>query len=203
MPQTLVSIYRRYESRNQFLLELFQDSLTTNSSKYELGASVRRQARLQLVVRMLHLWSEFTRQVILRSVMGRVTTGNGQRLPRLSPRKRESFSKKLLGSLQGGSGTKWDDPSYALGQANAFQIGNYHSVSTGLGTADLSLIKPVRNFIVHPNQITHGKFIRALVDHGLRTTIPDDLIQERQNDGITLFESWVRHLSLAARSVVD
>ncbi len=182
------------------LLELFNRSLIMHPRENGLGTLLRRHARLQLVVRMLHLWSEFNRQVILRSAMGGVTTASGQWLPRLSARAGVRRNERLFKSLQGASGANWDDTEYALRQAKALGVRNYNSLSLGLSAADLSLIRPVRNVIVHPNPLTRRNFSTALELHGLRETSPDSLIQDLQANDMTLFESWVQQLSTSARN---
>ena len=163
-----------------------------------------------MVVRLQSLWAEFCRELIVRSAIGGCATRTIQSLP-------EAMNVKIVKNVQdivetqspkgkySGFGARWEEPTYAIQQAQKLRVANFGNISLGLGIAatDCANLKAVRNFIVHPNQHTRGRYEQVALVLGYQGITPSQLVNQRSQGGTTIFDGWVAILNLAARNAVD
>lgn len=103
-----------------------------------------------------------------------------------------------------GPGSQWEDPDYAIRQANYLNVANYAQLSVGLGsvTTILGYLKRVRNFIVHPNIETRNRYVQTMRVLGHRGLSPIELMNQPMRGGITILNHWVSALETAAWNAV-
>ena len=162
-----------------------------------------------LVVRLQTLWAEFCRELILRSAIGGCATRTIQSLPAASNVKIVKDVQTIVEtqSPKGkfvGFGARWEEPTYAIQQAQKLRVANFQNISLGLGSAatDCTNLKVVRNFIVHPNQHTRGRYDQMALVLGFYGLAPSELVNQRPQGGPTIFDYWVMNLENAARNAV-
>ena len=201
--EALIRLYRRYVARNRLLLQFYGCPLPQSLVEKEICVPVHRYGRAFLVVRLQHLWGEFSRELVVRSALGHCKTRTGRELPRVPSVLSFADIPKITGKPMAGRGANWDDPSFALRQANTLNVVNYNEILLGLGSADLSDIRCVRNFIVHPNSFTRANYVQLTRNLGLIGLEPDLLLAHKVIGGATMFDSWIEDLLNAAWKAVE
>lgn len=150
------------------------------------------------VVRLWHLWSEYCKGLVLRSAIGDCVTLAGSEV---SPAPGISTIGDILrvsGKDLLGRNAQWDDAAWASKVANDLRISNYAQVSVAVGSPPLTLVRRVRNFIVHPNGHTRKLYDLETRSVGAVGVGVDHLLHERTPGGATRFESWVLDFRRAA-----
>lgn len=199
----LTLLYRRYVARSSLLAYRFSSALPSNPRDMETCIPVHRDGRAYLVVRLQHLWGEFSRELIVRSALGGCITRTGRNLVR--PPNVGTFAdiSKITGKPMAGPGAYWDHPNFAIARANDLKVANYNEINLGLASAGLTDIRCVRNFLVHPNQSTNANFAQLTKNSGLLGVDPDTLLAQRVAGGATIFETWIADLLTAAWNAVE
>ena len=126
----------------------------------EMCQPIHRDGRAHLVVRLQHLWGEFSRELIVKSAMGGCRTRTGRILSRVAGVQKVSDIPAITSKRLAGPGSNWEDPKFAITQARMLRVENYVEINLGLASANVSEIKCVRNFIVHPNSFTGDIYAR-------------------------------------------
>ena len=202
--KSLAQLYGRYATRSLVLTSRFVAPLPQEPSAMEMCNPIHRDGRAYLVIRLQHLWAEFSRELVVRSAIGGYETRTGQILPRVPGvncvRDIRSITKKPLS----GPGAPWENPTFAITQARVLQVANCNEIDLGLGSVstDLANLKCVRNFIVHPNTRTAGQYIQLARSIGFRKLPPDRLLHQHLPGGVTVFDSWVSAFLTAAWNAV-
>lgn len=202
MSDTLSRLYKRYAARNALMLERFLSPAPFDTYAARFCSQTHKDGRAHLVVRLQHLWGEFSKELVLKSAIGDGFTRFGKMLVRVGTMKSPPSNQKLVDTLKSGPSTHWEDPDYAITQAQKFSVVNYHEISLGLGSAGLHEIKAVRNYIVHPTRNSREKFERAARNRGASGANPDIFVKQRTLGGSTLFEEWSSNLLLAAWNAI-
>ena len=200
--EDLTRIYGRFMVRGQTLVDRFGCPLPGNPSNRQACTPVHRDGRAHQVVRLLHLWGEFSRVLVVRSAMGYCHTRSGRALFRVPVVGTVSDIPKITHKPMAGPRAYWYDPQFAIDCASDLSVLNYNEISLGLGSADLSEIKCVRNFIVHPNSYTNANYLQLTRNRGLFGVDPDTLMSQRIVGGATLFETWIEDLLTAAWNAI-
>ena len=184
---------------SRFLIEL-----PTEPAEVRLCESIHRDGRAYLVIKLQHLWGEFCRELVVRSAIGGCETRTGQTLPRVSGIKRVRDITNINPTLSSGPQSHWEDPAFAIKQARRLQVANYNEIGLGLGSVSTNLtnLKCVRNFIVHPNRITRGKYFHMTRSMGFSGCTPDRLLHQYLAGGVTVFDDWISKLNAAAWNAV-
>lgn len=201
--EALTRLYGRYVARSKALLERFKCPLPLDDKESEACCPAHKDGRAYLVVRVQLLWAEFSRQLVIRSAAGRCRTRTGRLLSRVPIMRKPGDYPRIIRQLKAGPGTKWDEPSFAIQLAYDLSVTNYNQISLGLGSATISEIKCVRNFIVHPNVVTNTNYLQLTRNRGHYNVDPDTLISDRVAGGATLFETWVEDLLVSAWNAVQ
>ena len=197
----LIHLYARYNRRSLSLTSRFLAKPPSDPRETGIWEAIHQDGRAYLVIKLQHLWGEICRELIVRSAIGECETRTGRTLPRMPGIK---FVRDIPGITQSGPGTSWEDPPFAIKQANRLQLVNYNEIGLGLGSVSnhLANLKCVRNFIVHPNKNTQGKYRQMARDIGFAGLPPDDLLNQFLRGGATVFEDWGERLRIAAWNAV-
>jgi hypothetical protein len=156
---------------------------------------LHQQGRYFLLVSLISLWAEYTRELVVRSALGTIT--NGGTLVPPAPGIRTVNDIKGIVQLSG-PGANWHWVTHAARKARRLGIRNYNQVTLGLGAAPVAQVMSVRNFVVHPNETTRSEYIQTTRNLRLLGLEPDDLLARRVPGGATVFEQWIADFQLAA-----
>ena len=201
----LSRLYDSYERRSQLLNARFSARLPQDPIQMAVCDPIHRDGRAHLVVRLQHLWGEFCKELIVRSAIGGCETRTGQALPRVSNVKRVSDIPKAIGTQLAGPRAKWEEPSFTIGHASRLHVANYNAISIGLSSislANITNIKCLRNYLVHPNSFTGRQYAQMAGSLGFRGLMPDQLLSQFLPGSVTMFEAWVSDLLSAAWDAV-
>ena len=193
------------ESLHRFIVRTDSLSLSLNvvlpQDATESAACVplHVHGRAFLVVRLISLWAEFCKEIVLKSALG-ATTISGTAIPR-APGIRSVADVRAKEKLSG-IGANWHWQKYCMENAQKLAIRNYSQVSLGVGSAPTKSLMDIRNFVVHPNQSTRSDYVLAVRAIGVQLQEPDDLMRQRVVGGATLFEQWVFDFQDAALNAV-
>ena len=182
----------------------FLTELPAESAEVRLCESIHRDGRAYLVIKLQHLWGEFCRELVVRSAIGGCQTRTGQTLPRVPGRKYVSDVTSIVPELWSGPRAYWEEPAFVIRHARCLQVANHNQISLGIGSVSNSLtnLKCVRNFIVHPNRITRGKYFHMTRSMGFSGFTPDRFLHQYLAGGVTVFDDWISSLTTAAWNAV-
>lgn len=159
-------------------------------------------SRLFFVIRLQTLWGEFCRNLVVRSALGQVKTLSGTVVANAPGVSALGDIAKITGKPITGPGANWHIPTFAVNSANALQTLNYPQISAGLGSVNGSDLRSVRNYIVHPSELTKSQFDQTALNLGIIGAGPVDLISAPLHGGSNIFESWVLDLQTAAQIAI-
>lgn len=191
------------------LLELLFDDQVHHVRRTGLWINPGPTAIQSYAVMRLHdAWARFCRRLVLRCARGKLVTAGGSYVPR-SPTVRSSRSPldALKSTYPAGRQNwrvwepRWFDPDQAIDAAKRLGIGNFSTVSAGLGLTGpgLNELRACRNFFAHRNEQTdHGlDDLRARL--GLPLSTPaEQLPNTTVFGGSRLFHVWCFELSQRA-----
>ncbi len=200
MARATLQYLRRFEFRTSGLVSDLQVVLPPASGGQAACAPLHRSGRLFLVIRLLGLWSEFSRQLVVLSALGGLVTTSGTVLAPAPGVSRFSDIASTLKKPLSGPGANWHWPTYSVGAAQDLKVANYTQISLGLGSANIQPIMAVRNFLAHPGHHSATEYRNFTQSIGLRGYDPDDLVLHKIPGGATLFETWVKDVQNAAAS---
>ena len=201
--EALTRLYHRFVSRSQELRNRFGCPLPNDPYHREMCSPVHKDGRAHLVVRLQHLWGEFSRELVVRSAAGGCCTRTGQALPRMPIARNSAYNPKTIRNFMAGPKTYWYDPKFAITQAKDLKVANLLEIDLGLGSANLTEIKCIRNYIVHPNRFTRADYLRLTRNHALTGLEPDLFLAQRVIGGATMFDTWIEDLLIAAWNAVE
>ena len=200
----LGTLYGRLERRTRELSERFLVSLQHAHIGVRPCETVHRDGRAYLVCRLQVLWGEFSRELIVQSALGGRQTRTGKVLTKAPTVNTMADIRRVLGeSRLQGPRMRWEDPSFAVRHARTLKVANYDQINIGLGSASLDEIKPLRNFLVHPNEDTRLKYEQVIRNRGAQGICPDRFMLQPVFGGSTLFDTWIQRLLLAAWNSVE
>ena len=205
--KSLNALYGSYFARSRLLSSRSAVSLPANMVEAMTCEPVHRAGLAFLVIRLQHLWGEFCRELVVRSAIGGCVTRTGQYLSPAPGVNRvcdlPTITARFTRQPFSGPRSQWEDPSYALRQASYLKVVNFNEISMSLGAVTiLNHLKPVRNFIVHPNKDTRTKYIHIARTLGFPGVSPIQLINQQLPGGATIFGSWLSELETAAWNAV-
>ena len=194
------SMYRRFCRRSDQISEAFLSptpSLSPNTMNCEF---VHHTGKVQLINRLLVLWGEYSRNLIIASAFGNAITINGSRLVPAPGVTTLAHIRATLGRNFGaGPGTRWEETAWAIQRANQLNPVNQAQISLGLGTAPDESLKLVRNYLVHPNEHTRREYYHNLVPIYSRLRMePYAFLANRLQGGNSVLESWISDFQIAA-----
>lgn len=203
--RTLGSFYGSFYGRTDGLL---RDFLMVSPSPV-VGVDSLQTDRLLgysrgfLVNRLLHLWGEFCRGVVMASALGGYRTLSGVLLANAPQIASLPDILTAIGrSSMTGPGLRWGDPVWTAQKVRTIQPANVHQITLGIGTAPYTNFAKVRNFVVHSNPHTRSQFDSVAFAYSLIGVSADDLLLHRLPGGGTVMESWVRDFQYAALNAV-
>ena len=156
-----------------------------------------------LVNRLLHLWGEFCRRLVVASALGGCRTLNGAAIniaPTIACA--SDIPRVIKARSLTGPGLRWGQPDWTIRNVNELKLGNREQVKLGIGAAPYDDFRRVRNFVVHCNPHTRAEFEVVAVTYSLVGADPDDLLLHRLPGGGTVMEGWVRDFQSAALNAV-
>ena len=200
----LLHVYGMFLRRSHALGSRLEVQLPLHPDEAEMCEPVHRDAQVFLAIRLQHLWGEFCRELVVRSVLGNCSTRSGRRVPPAPGAIRVRDLPNISRLPFWGRGTYWEDPKFALRQARRLNVVNYNYIALGLTSASsvLDELKTVRNFITHPNRSTAAEYIQLTRVRGLRGLSPEQFLRQRTPGGATIFGTWTRQLETAAWNAV-
>ena len=188
----LGSIYSRFAGRADLISEGYRAPLPSNPEAATSCRPIHSAGEVQLINRLLVLWGEYCRSLIIISALGNAVTIRGTLLAPAPDVAKLSHIKGKLGRCFGaGPGTHWDEPQWALQQANLLHPDNRSQLGLGLETAPVRNLKDVRNFLVHPNEHTANNY-RTLVQRlGYVSALPKAFLTSPIGVESSVLESWI------------
>ena len=200
----LSHLYDLYFRRSLSLTSRFLTERKNYRGSRRLCEPIHRDGQAYLVVKLQHLWGEFCRELVVRSAIGGCETRTGQTLPRVPGRKYIREITSVVPELSSGTRTYWENPAFVIKHARRLQVANHNQISLGIGSVSNSLtdLKCVRNFIVHPNRSTRGKYYQLTRSIGFSGLTPDRLLHQYLPGGVTVFDDWISKLTAAAWNAV-
>ena len=203
----LNALYGSYVARSRSLMSRSLAGLPADPAEMAICEPVHLDSLLFLVVRLQHLWGEFCRELVVRSAIGGCVTRTGAYVPpapdanhvRDLPAITGQFTKQPFT----GPRSQWEVPSFAIDQARFLRVANYGRISLALSAVSvIDYLKPIRNFIVHPNARTSASYNQAARGLGFPGFSPVQLLNQRQPGGATIFGVWISQLEAAAWNAV-
>ena len=155
-------------------------------------------------IRLHDAWARFCRALVLLSGRGRVITLGGTYVP-CSPITAQGQS--VLAALRSTYPQKrqthivweprWFDPAEAIDAANRLRVGNFPTISAGLGVTGYAVddLRACRNFLVHRNETTYHRvdYLRARLGVGTSASV-EELLNAKITGGAVLFHVWCAEL---------
>ncbi len=203
----LNTLYGSYAARSRSLIFWSLADLPADPAEMAVCEPVHRDGLLFLVVRLQHLWGEFCRELVVRSAIGGCVTRTGVYVPsapganhvRDLPTVTSQFTKLPFT----GPRSQWEVPSFAINQARFLQVANLNQIIQGLSVVNvIDYLKPVRNFIVHPNVRTSARYDQAARSLGFPGFSPIRLLSQSLPGGAAIFGVWISQLETAAWNAV-
>ena len=153
-----------------------------------------------MVNRLLVLWGEYCRNLVIASAFGNATTINGLRLVPAPGVITLAHIRATLGRNFGaGPGTRWEETAWVTQRANQLSPMNQTQIILGLATAPDQDLKLIRNYLVHPNEHTRSNYYNDLVPIYTRLRLePYAFLTNRLQGGSTVLESWIADFQIAA-----
>ena len=192
-------VYSRFHDRTEHILRSFMVPLPKNPQDAMNCAFIHSAGQVQLINRLLVLWGEYCRNIVIISAAGNALTIQGTSLvPSPGIRKTSDIKFALGARFDAGPGTKWDYPQWALAQAIVLKPSNLSQINLGFTGAPTEDLRVVRNFLVHPNKNTMFKYQYLTQAMGFRNAKPETLLASNQENGGTVLESWIADFQNAA-----
>ena len=156
-----------------------------------------------LINRLLHLWGEFCRGVVVASSLGGYSTLSGQRL-RNAPQigSLSDILRVIKEPRISGPGLKWEDPSWTVRKISRIRPANLQQINLGVAGAPYDEFRRVRNYVIHNNYHTRSQFDILSSKYSMIGVDVDDLLLSRLPGGATVFEAWVTDFQTAAMTTV-
>jgi len=194
------SMYSRFCRRSNQISEAFLAPTPSLSQDTVNCEFVHHTGKVQLVNRLLILWGEYSRNLVIASAYGNATTISGLRLVPAPGVRTLAHIKAALGRNFGaGPGTRWEETVWATQQASQLNPVNQHQIIQGLATAPDQSLKLVRNYLVHPNEFTRRNYYNDLIPKYSRLGLePHAFLTSRLQGGTTVIESWIADFQIAA-----
>ena len=201
----LASLYGTFCVRTDLVLRAFL--LTPPTSPKELeGVPVElvlRHSRSFLINRVLHLWGEYCKRLIVASALGGYQTLSGVTLGRAPQIRSVSDILATIGENSiAGPRLRWGDPKWTVATLSKIQPPNVQQIKLGVGTVPYQEFVKVRNFVVHSNSHTRSHFETVALTYSLIGASADDLLLHRLPGGGTVMEGWIREFQDAALDAV-
>lgn len=195
----------RYERRSRDLSRRFLASMPPHRTDEMPCEEIHADGRAHLICRLQILWAEFSRELIVKSAIGGCRTRNGRVLSSAPQVKTVADVSNVLGAKSGlqSPHMKWEEAEFSVRCAQTLRLGNVEEINRGLGSAQISNIKTLRNFLVHPNKRTRTRYEQVARDLAMPGLRPDELLSQRTLGGPTMFETWIERLLIAASNAVE
>ena len=188
----LGTIYVRFVYRTDLIAERFRAPLPQNIRDSASCQPIHAAGEVQLINRLLVLWGEYCRNLVIASALGNAVTIKGTLLaPAPDVAEFSHIKAKLSGNSGAGPGTRWDDPEWALRQTNLLSPVNRDQIGLGLETAPVKDLKAVRNFLIHPNEHTAKNYRTLAQKLGYTSALPKVLLTGPVGIGSNVLESWI------------
>ena len=198
----LGSIYARFAWRTDRILTAFQTPLPANFADAANYRFIHDAGTTYLVNRLQVLWGEYCRNLIILSARGNAVTIGGNRLSPAQGIAGFAEIRHILGNDFGaGPRTYWGAPIWTRSQASKLNPGNFNQIDLGLGTAPVDQLKPVRNYLIHPNQNTRNLYQTLTQSLGYPGVEPRALLNSPSGVTGTVLESWIIEFQDAARNI--
>ena len=192
-------LYSRFAYRTDLISEIFRTPLPLHLQDAVNCQPIHSAGEVQLINRLLVLWGEYCRNLVIISALGDALTIQGTLLsPSTGVRGFSDIRVKLGVNFGAGPRTKWDEPQWALQCANTLSPTNMNQIGLGLTGVSVDSLKSVRNFLVHPNERTRNIYqnlAQALGYHGIE---PKALLNSNLGIGSTVLESWIADFQISA-----
>jgi hypothetical protein len=192
-------LYSKFLVRTERLSNAFFAPLPQDSKEAAACQFIHAAGDVQIVNRLLVLWGEYCRNLVIQSASGDALTLQGNKLS--TPPGISGFSDvkaKLGANISSGPSTRWDEPSWALDRARQLAPSNFEQINLGVGSAPVSQLKALRNYLVHPNEHTKGRYLNLAIQLDYPGMQPKELLKSRLPMGPTVFESWIADFQIAA-----
>ena len=195
----LGSLYSRFLVRTEQLSDAFFAPLPQDPKEAAQCQFVHAAGDVQIINRLLVLWGEYCRNLVIQSAYGNVLTLQGNRLSTIPGINGFSDLRAKLGvDISAGPGTKWDEPTWAVQRARQLAPANFTQINLGVGFAPIDPLRVLRNYLVHPNEHTKGRYQDLAIQLGYPGRQPNELLKSNLQMGQTVFESWIAEFQIAA-----
>ena len=192
----------RFLFKTNMLTQSLASPLPMDPGERDRCDPIHLESRAFLVIRLVALWGEFSRMLVVRSALGDFELVSGQLIsPAPGIRKMDDVRSNAKEDIDG-TRAHWHWPTFALTVAQNLRLVNYNQINLGLGSANISELVSVRNFIVHPSKNSRVPFENASRSLGVTSTRPDAVLTARRPGGATVFETWVADLQNSGRNAV-
>lgn len=171
---------------------------------------IHRLGRESATVQLQDSWSNYCRDLVLRSWKGGIATLGGQLIPMrrgdASPRAalaalRSTYSGRLKKSQYWEP--KWFDPNEALDAASRLALTNVGAIASGLGLSPSPLdeLRAVRNYFAHkgPQSV---QSLNPYVSSPTSDSVHAFITSPTQG-GAVRFERWAAQLDIMARAAAN
>lgn len=185
-------LYSKFLVRTEQLSAALFAPLPQDSEVVVSCQFVHAAGDVQIVNRLLVLWGEYCRNLVIQSASGKTLTLRGNKLnapPGIGGL--SDVRAKLGGHFDAGPGTRWDEPSWALGRARQLAPSNFAQINLGVSSAPVNHLKILRNYLVHPNEHTRRSYQGLTTQLGFPGRQPSELLKDRVPMGSTVFEDWI------------
>lgn len=194
----LQHLYARFVSKTDRLTTLFETPLSPLPCA-NLCDPIHTLGKLRLIVKLQHIWAEFCRRLITESALGHGKTLGGVTLTAVAGVANPEDVQKLARKHSGGSFPPWHLPSFSVPFAVALSVANSSQIAGGLGAVSpVNDLAAIRNYIVHPNEITRARYSTAIAKMVPGWAEPETVLAAKQPGGVTLFGVWIADLQLSA-----
>ena len=150
-------------------------------------------------------WSEFTRDLVIASVMGTSWTGGNSVQAVAVVRSREDAERIVKAATactmksRGLSSAVWHAPWFVIEVSTHIGLTNLPKLEAALGATVIPWqITAFRNYLVHPSKKTLYKYAELQAKLGMLGIEPEDLLRQQQKPGLPVFTAWVRELQSIA-----
>ena len=192
-------MYFRFARRTERIFTAFATPLPSNPQDAATCEFIHLAGEVQLINRLLVLWGEYCRNLIIISALGDALTIQGTLLASSPGIGRFSDIRARLGvNFGAGPGTKWEEPQWALARADSLIPKNRRQIGLGLGTAPVKELKLIRNFLIHPNKHTKNNYQALARNLGYPRREPRALLTSSLGMGSTVLESWIDDFQTSA-----
>lgn len=195
----LGSLYSRFFVRTEQLSDAFFAPLPRNPNEAASCHFVHAAGEVQIINRLLVLWGEYCRNLVIQSTCGNVITLQGNRISSTPGITGFSDLRAKLGANAGaGPGTKWDEPAWVIQRARHLAPANLTQINLGVGSAPIVELKVLRNYLVHPNEYTKGRYQSLAIQLGYPGRQPNELLKSNLPMGQNVFKAWIADFQIAA-----